>query len=192
VGHRILKRISKIIHATDPTVPDLNEAEASRALVFIPLGGSSMELWSVRLAELDRPEFYITDRDKAPPAQPKYHRHITEWNLRANCTAYSTTKKELENYLHPDAIKFIAATFPNAIADFDNVPLVLAETLHTADANAPAWNTVADDLKKEKARNTKRRLNTECVDKMTVALLAQSDPNGELSSWLKAIGAKLA
>jgi hypothetical protein len=187
-----LKRISKIIHATDPTVPDLNEAEASRALVFIPLGGSSMELWSVRLAELDRPEFYITDRDKAPPAQPKYHRHITEWNLRANCTAYSTTKKELENYLHPDAIKFIAATFPNAIADFDNVPLVLAETLHTADANAPAWNTVADDLKKEKARNTKRRLNTECVDKMTVALLAQSDPNGELSSWLKAIGAKLA
>src|SRR5665213_369485 len=187
-----LKRISKIIHATDPTVPDLNEAEASRALVFIPLGGSSMELWSVRLAELDRPEFYITDRDKAPPAQPKYHRHITEWNLRANCAAYSTTKKELENYLHPDAIKFIAATFPNAIADFDNVPLMLAETLHTTDANAPAWNTVADDLKKEKARNTKRRLNTECVDKMTVALLAQSDPNGELSSWLKAIGAKLA
>jgi hypothetical protein len=187
-----LKRISKIIHATDPTVPDFNEAEASGALVFIPLGGSSMELWAVRLAGLDRPEFYITDRDKAPPAQPKYHRHITDWNARANCTACSTTKKELENYLHPDAIKSIAPSFPNAIADFDDVPLVLAQTLHTADANAPAWNTVTEDNKEEKARRAKRRLNQECVDKMTVALLAQSDPNGEITGWLKAVGAKLA
>jgi hypothetical protein len=32
-----LKRISKIIHATDPTVPDLDAAEASGTLVFIPL-----------------------------------------------------------------------------------------------------------------------------------------------------------
>ncbi len=50
-----LRRISKIINAADPAVPDLNLAEASRQLVFIPLGGSSMELWSVRLAGLERP-----------------------------------------------------------------------------------------------------------------------------------------
>ncbi len=187
-----LRRISKIMHAADPAVPDLNLAEASGALVFIPLGGSSMELWSVRLAGLDRPEFYLTDRDKQPPAQPKYHQRIAEWNARANCTAVCTTKRELENYLHPDAIKSIAPTFPNAIADFDDVPLVLAQTLHTADANAPAWNTVPDDTRKEKSSRAKRRLNTECVDKMTVALLAQSDPNSEISGWLKAVGAKLA
>lgn len=187
-----LKRISKIINATDPTVPDLNVAEASRALVFIPLGGSSMELWSIRLAGLDRPEFYVTDRDKAPPAQPKYHQHIAGWNARPGCTAYSTTKKELENYLHPDAIKAIAPTFPNAIADFDDVPMLLAETLHTADANAPAWNTVTEETKKEKASRAKRRLNQECVDAMTVARLAQSDPTGEITIWLKAVGVKLA
>ena len=186
-----LKRISKIIHATDPTVPDLNEAEASGALVFIPLGGSSMELWTVRLARLDRPEIYITDRDKPLPAQPKYHQHITDWNARANCTAYCTTKKELENYLHPDSIKSIAASFPNAIADFDDVPLMLAQTLHTADANAPAWSTVTQEKREEKASRAKRRLNRECVDRMTVALLAQSDPNGEIMGWLKAVGAKL-
>lgn len=187
-----LKRISKIINATDPTVPDLNAAEAARSLVFIPLGGSSMELWSVRLAGLERPEFYVTDRDKAPPAQPKYHQHITAWNARDNCTAYCTTKRELENYLHQDAIKSIAPTFPNAIADFDDVPMLLAEALHTADATAPAWNTVTEDTKKEKASRAKRRLNQECVDAMTVARLAQSDPTGEITAWLKAVGEKLA
>jgi hypothetical protein len=187
-----LKRISKIIHANDPIVPDLNEAEASGALVFIPLGGSSMELWAVRLAGLDRPEIYITDRDKTPPAQPKYHRHISGWNARANCTAFCTTKKEMENYLHPDAIKSIAPSFPDTIADFDDVPCVLAQTLHTADTNAPPWNTVTDDNKKEKIRRAKRRLNQECVDNMTVALIAQSDPNSEIAGWLKAVGAKLA
>jgi AAA15 family ATPase/GTPase len=187
-----LKRISKILHATDPTVPDLNAVEASGALVFIPLGGSNMELWSVRLAGLNRPEFYVTDRDNAPPGNPKYHQHIVDWNARANCTAFCTTKRELENYLHPDAIKFIAPTFPSAIADFDDVPLILAQTLHTADASAPVWTTVTDDTKKEKMRRAKRRLNQECADKMTVALLAKSDPNAELAGWLRAVGVKLA
>lgn len=186
-----LRRISKIINAVDPTVPDLNVAEASRQLVFIPLGGSSMELWSVRLAGLERPEFYITDRDKAPPTRPKYHQHITAWNARDNCTAYCTTKRELENYLHSDVIKTIAPTFPNTIADFDDVPLLLAETLHIADPNAPAWSTVTEETKAEKASRAKRRLNQECVDAMTVARLAQSDPTGEITMWLKAVGAKL-
>lgn len=186
-----LKRISKILNEADPTVPDLNVAEASGALVFIPLGGSSMELWAVRLAGLDRPEFYITDRDNPPPASPKYHQHITTWNLRPNCAAYCTTKKELENYLHPDAVKSIAPAFPDTIADFDDVPLMLAQTLHTADAAASAWSTVPEDTKEYKASRAKRRLNQECADKMTVALLAQTDPNGEIASWLKAVGAKL-
>jgi len=187
-----LKRISKIINATDPTIPDLNVAEASRKLVFIPLGGSSMELWSVRLAGLDRPEFYITDRDEAPPVQPKYHQYIAAWNARRNCTAYCTTKKELENYLHPDAIRTIAPAFPNAIADFDDVPLLLAQTLHTAYVNASAWNTVDEETKKKKASRAKRRLNQECVDAMTIARLAQSDPTGEITTWLRAVGVQLA
>ncbi len=186
-----LKRLSKIVHVSDPTVPDLDQAEASGALVFIPLGGSSMELWTVRLAGLDRPEFYITDRDEPPPACPKYHSYLTIWNARANCTAYCTNKREMENYLHASAIQAIAANFPGSIADFDDVPLMLAEALHTADASAQTWSTVTDEKKKEKASRAKRRLNTECVDKMTAQLLSQSDPRGEIVTWLKEIGSKL-
>lgn len=187
-----LKRISKIIHESDPTVPDLNQAEASRALVFIPLGGSSMELWASRLAGLALPEIYITDRDNEPPKQPKYHRHISDWNQRAGCAAFSTSKKELENYLHPTAIRTTAPSFPGVINDFDDVPLMLAEALHTADAHAPAWDTVTVERKKEKASKAKRRLNQECADNMTAALLAQSDPGGEIVGWLRAVGEKLA
>jgi predicted ATPase len=183
-----LKRLSRIIHASDPTVPNLAAEEAKGTLVFVPLGGSSMELWSVRLANLNQPEYYIADRDNQPPANPKYHAHLVAWNARPNCKAVCTTKRELENYLHPDAIRQIANNFPAVITDFDDVPMLLAEVLHTADPTAPAWATVDAKTRKEKASRAKRRLNTECADNMTIARLAQSDPTSELTNWLKDIG----
>ena len=186
-----LKRLSRILHADDQTVPDLVAAEASGALVFIPLGGSSMDLWSARLAGIDRPEYYITDRDNPPPAQAKYHAQHAIWNARPNCTAYCTSKRELENYLHPDAIRVIAPTFPGIIQDFDDVPMMLAEALHVADPAAPNWLTVTPEKRKEKASRAKRRLNQGCVDNMTTALLNQSDAAGEIVGWLKAFGVAL-
>jgi hypothetical protein len=60
-----------------------------------------------------------------------------------------------------------------------------------SDAAAPAWDTVTVETRKEKASRAKWRLNQECADKMTVALLALSDPAGEITTWLKAVGAKL-
>ena len=183
-----LKRISKTIHVTDPTVPDLEAAENSGKLVLIPLGGSSMELWASRLAGLDRPEIYITDCDTPPPGLPKYHAHIAAWNARPNCAAHCTSKRELENYLHPAVIQAIAPQFPNAIADFDDVPLMLAEALHNAEHAAPAWNTVTPENKKRKASKAKKRLNQECVDAMTHPLLLATDPNGEIIQWLREIG----
>jgi hypothetical protein len=183
-----LKRLSRIIHASDASVPDLYIAEANRSLVFIPLGGSSMELWSVRLAGLDRPEYYIVDRDNPPPAQPKYHDQLAVWNARANCTAVCTTKRELENYLHVDAIRAISPTFPSVVGDFDDVPMMLAESLHTADPVAPVWSSVGVDARKLKSSRAKKRLNQECVDRMTMAMLGQSDPAAELVAWLREIG----
>lgn len=185
-----LKRISKILHDDDPAIPDLSVAEADGTLVFIPLGGSSMELWAVRLAGLNIQEFYITDRDNKPPSDPKYHSHINGWKERG-CTAFCTSKRELENYLHPDAIKTIAPAFPDTIGDFDDVPAILAQMLHNTDVTAPAWTTVSPKRQKEKASKAKRRLNQECADKMTVTLLSQSDSNGEIAGWLRAIGVKL-
>lgn len=180
-----LRRISRLLHQSDATIPNLEVLEATGALVFIPLGGSSMELWASRLAGLDRPEIYLTDRDNQPPAQPKYQTQLTAWNQRPRTTGLCTTKRELENYLHPDAIRTIAPTFPNAILDFDDVPLLTAEALHTADPNSPPWAGVDAAKKKEKASRAKRRLNTDAADAMTIAMLQSSDPTGEIESWLR-------
>jgi hypothetical protein len=186
-----LRRASRMLHAGDPTIPDLAAAEADGTLVFIPLGGSSMELWSLTLAGLQRPEFYITDRDVAPPGQPKYHGQLAIWNARHNCSAVCTTKRELENYLHPDAIKVIAPLFPDTIQDFDDVPLLVAEALHVGDPAAPPWATCTPEKKKEKSSRAKRRLNTECVDHMTAARFAVADPGAEITDWLRTIAGLL-
>ena len=187
-----LKRISKLLHRSDASIPDLEASESNGALVFIPLGGSSMELWASRLAGLDRPEIYITDRDQQPPAQPKYQTHLTAWNLRPGTTGLCTTKRELENYLHPDAVRIVAPTFPNSILDFDDVPLMTAEALHRADPQAPPWDEVPAERKKEKASRVKRRLNMVAADAMTLPMLQISDPAGEIESWLRQIAGHLA
>jgi predicted ATPase len=188
---QFLKRISKLLHLSDASIPDLNVCEAQGSLVFIPLGGSSLELWTNRLAGFDRPEIYITDRDNAPPLHPKYDAQLTEWNQRSNCTGLCTTKRELENYLHPDAIRAIAPTFPNTIDDFDDVPLMTAEALHTANPQAPPWDQVDAHRRKEKSSLAKRRLNVDAANAMTLAMLQTSDPNGEIESWLRQIATSL-
>jgi putative ATP-dependent endonuclease of the OLD family len=186
-----LRRISKILHLQDDTIPDLGHHETNGKLVFIPLGGSSLELWTSRLAGLNRPEMYITDRDEAPPKQPKYHKYLSKWNARQNCSGVCTNKRELENYLHPDVIRLIAPTFPSVIADFDDVPLMLAETLHRADPKATPWEEVKPDKRKDKASSAKSRLNCECVGAMTTAMLSVSDPNDDIKGWLQAIASHL-
>src|SRR3546814_11979199 len=60
-----LKRISAILAAVEPDMPDLGAEERAGRLVFVSLGGSSMDLWITTLEGLDRREFYLTDRDQA-------------------------------------------------------------------------------------------------------------------------------
>ena len=186
-----LKRISMMMNQHDDTIPDLNALEASGELVFIPLGGSSLELWVSRLAGLNRSAIYLTDRDNEPPQLSKYQKYIDDWNLQENCEAYCTEKRELENYLHPTAIQLIAEGFPSHIANFDDVPLMLAEALHRADPDANDWDELDETKRKQKSSRAKRRLNQECVDKMTPDLLAESDSEGLIVRWLRLIATNL-
>jgi len=185
-----LKRVSATLSATEQDIPDLSAAEAAGHLVFVPLGGSSLELWINRLQGLNRPEFYLTDRDQPPPQQPKYHQHVAAW-LARGCTAWVTTKRELENYLHPTVVLAMVPGYAGTGADFDDVPLLVAEAVHLAAPGAPAWATVPHERKKDKASAAKKRLNTDCAGAMTPALLSQIDPADEVRTWLRAIGVAL-
>jgi hypothetical protein len=186
-----LRRISRILAATERDIPDLEKEEQAGRLVFMSLGGSNLELWVSTVAGFDRPEFYLTDRDFAPPASPKYQRFIDSWRARG-CTAWVTSKKELENYLHPTALISEAPGYAGTGADFEDVPLLFAEAIHTAAPGAPPWAGLTDEKKRDKASQAKKKLNAACVSRMTPNLLSESDPNDDIRTWLRSIGAALA
>jgi hypothetical protein len=185
-----LKRIANILAPVEPDIPNLELAEQQGKLVFIPLAGGNLELWVTTLAGLNRPEFYLTDRDQPLPAQPKYQQQIAAWIARG-CTAWATSKRELENYLHPAAVTAIVPGYVGNGAAFEDVPMLFAEAVHSAEPNAPAWAGVDEDKKKKKASAAKKRLNTVCVEQMTPALLTHSDPANDVRGWLRAIGQAL-
>ena len=186
-----LRHISAILSRIETDIPDLAAEELAGRLVFIPLGGSSLEVWITRLQGLNLPEFYVTDRDDPPPAPAKYHRELAAWNARNGCTAWVTTKRELENYLHTSLLTAAVPGYAGTGADFDDVPLLLAEAVHALAVGAQPWAAVLDNTKEKKVSAAKRRLNSEIAQQMTPVLLTQVDRTDELRRWLRTVGVAL-
>lgn len=188
-----LTTISRILSGAGEDVPDLAKAEAEGKLVFVPLGGSSLDLWVSRLQNLGRPEFYLMDRDTIPPLAPHYQKEANQFQAQVNTTAWTTQKLELENYIHHS---LLTADYPNYAGGgnhYEDVPNLFAQAVHETDPNAQPWaNVLKDDrLLKSKESNAKRRLNTSYVGKMTPDLLTACDPANEVRGWLHSINAVL-
>lgn len=180
-----LRGISKILNVAGEDVLDLGELEAEGKLIFIPLGGSNLSLWTHRLSGLNRPEFHLFDRDDQPPIRSRHQDTVDAIKLRG-ATALLTGKREMENYLHVDAIhEPIGVTIHSN--DFDDVPQLVAEQIHTGSGSTIPWVNLDGDKKKKKISSVKRRLNTEAVLRMTPLRLTDSDPNSEVRSWLAEI-----
>lgn len=189
-----LKSISKIVNSNDNSVPNLEVAETNGHLIFIPLGGSNLELWVSRMNGLNKPLFYLMDRDTQPPEPAKYQNQFEAF-LGEGHTAWITNKKELENYLHHSLITSLLPIYEGDGGNFEDVPQLLAKATHLSDTSPGrcSWEEVLDDSDKlkKKESSAKRRLNNEIVNSMTTDLLLETDPNGEVISWLRAIGAAL-
>ena len=188
------RRISKMLRdAGEMDIPDLGAAEDSGQLVFVPLGGSSLDLWVSRLQGFNRHEFYVFDRDTTPPTPEHYKRQADEINARDNCTAWHTGKRESENYIHKDLIADEYNGYAGAGTDFEDVPTLLAQATHEASDSDCTWADVLTDPEKlkKKVSAAKKRLNTFFADKMTPELLTSVDPNDDVRGWLRAIGQAL-
>lgn len=176
-----LKNMAKIFrNAGDFEVPDLEQMELDGEVIFVPLGGSGLAEWTNRLANLNRPEFHLYDRDTQPPADPKYQKHIDELNKRPGCKAGATMKREAENYVHEDAINLglaelgIPVIFANAVSDTMDMAKELKDIVNTvAPANALWGQNKAKDF-----------LCNLAARKMTKAMLDLRDPAGEVRGWL--------
>lgn len=188
-----LRVISKMLHDAGKDVLDLGEAEDAGHLMFVPLGGSSLDLWVSRLKGFDRPEFYLFDRDTTPPQEPHYKAQADEISQRPKCKAWHTQKRELENYIQKDLIATAYPNYTGTGVDFEDVPMLFAQAVHEASASELAWADVLKDADKlnKKVSNAKKRLCSEFAAKMNPEFLAAIDPQSEVCSWLREIGAAL-
>jgi putative ATP-dependent endonuclease of the OLD family len=187
-----LNRISEVLSATEPDIPNLSTEDRTGRLVYIPMGGSTLELWTNRLQGLDLPEIHIMDRDLAPPARPKYQDAADRVNARGgNCRAITTTCREMENLIHIEAINEEFGVTLAAVQDFDDVPVLVAELVHAASGSPTPWAALDVVKKSKKESKAKRRLNRGAVSRMTPGRLDQADPNGQVRDWLRTIGAHL-
>lgn len=187
-----LKGMAKMLRAAGEDVINLEELEVKGELIFFPLGGSNLALWTSRLSPLNRPEYHICDRDTAPPAQPKYAALMAEINNRQGCVAVCTAKREMESYIHPDAIKEAYAenninlVFAGMFNEFDDVPELVAKSVHAASGET-TWESLTPEKQDKKVGRSKTILNTLAISKMTPDRLAITDPNNEIRNWLREI-----
>lgn len=188
-----LTEISRILNQAGEMLPHLGKAEEEGTLVFVPLGGNNLDLWVSRLKGFNRPEFYLMDRDTQPPEKPKYHAIAEELKKRANCTVWTTERRELENYIHPDIIKEQYPAYSGTGHAFEDVPTLLAQAVHEVSESGQAWANVSVDQEKvaKKISKAKSRLCNEFTSKMTPDFLTKIDTNNEVRTWLAEIGKAL-
>lgn len=183
-----LRRISEKLNQEDASVANLSKHEDDGDLIFIPMGGQTIELWSTRLEGLNIPEVHIFDRDNEPPEPGKYQDFADSVNARGeHCCALMTSKREMENYLHHNAINEALGTTLENINPFDDVPTMVAQAIHENSESPNAWNELSDKKKDEKIRKAKKQLNRNVADLMTSELLHQSDVDREVLIWLQRI-----
>lgn len=191
-----LQNISKVLHDSDDHIPDLAKLEKQGALIFVPLGGSNLGQWVSRFRSLHRPEFYLFDRDAPPDKTPKYEARIAEFNAQKNVYAIATNRREIENYLHPQAIRSAYSQdhpdldLPEFFLAQDDVPEIVAKAIHQRESDTP-WNELCDKKKKSKESAVKKRLSTSASALMTVELIEEMDEEGEVVRWLQMISKML-
>jgi len=186
-----LRRISLMLHTHDPSLPHLAEMEQRGQLIFVPFGGGHVAAWTYRLAPLNKPEYHIYDHELPP--ETDHRRDAAEAvNRRDRCQAVLTRKRSLENYLHPQAISMagdmMAGEIDVEFDDFDPVAQITAKRIYQLRAEETPWELLSRRARNRMAHRAKRWLNTKAAEQMTVALLRERDPEGEILSWLQAIG----
>lgn len=161
-----LKNLSSMLISEGHIAPDFDN---DPRIVLLPLGGDTLRDWvnGHYLKNIGKPEVHIYDRDDRNP--PTYQPICDAVNARSDGSiAFITSKREAENYLHPDAISE-ALNIQVTFTDNCDVPNIVGAALGVND------------------RTAKRKLNRIAVKKMTKERLDERDPNGEILGWLNEI-----
>lgn len=162
-----LYSITDILHCEQPTIPKLSSA---LDVITIPLGGDTLQNWVNRdyLRKLGIPEYHIYDSDCCD----KHLTECNEVNARGNgSSARMTSKREMENYIHSNAI-FDTYGIELEVTDDMDVPKTISAILTAQGSRGSNEKTV------------KRVLNKEATKHMSLAYLNERDPNHEVLTWV--------
>ena len=178
-----------ILEDEDPKSPNLSELENRGELIFIPFGGGHVRAWSDRFAPLVRHEFHLYDQELPPETQCRQQAALAV-NRRPGCRAVLTSKRSLENYLHPDAIQAAGGIWIQ-YDDFDCVAKRAAREFYKQSPGKRSWDSQSLRSQNRMANRAKQWLNTIAVEHMTAKLLMERDPGREIKSWMQAIASFL-
>lgn len=176
-----LERVSRLIGPID--------LAAETRVAFVLSGGGNLKHWvnSQYLRDLGLPEVHIYDRDN----DGRYQEFVDNVNDRNNGDwATLTTKREIENYIHKDAIRDVLG-IDVEFTENDDVPMIVAQEIHEASDSPIDWDAVDANKKDRKASTAKRRLCRDVVENMTTEQLIEQDPNGEIQDWFSRISQML-
>ncbi len=159
---RFLRHISRKLNTSDPEIPDLSR---NPYFAIIPMhGGNLRDVVNLHLFKgFNKPEFHIYDRDD----NNTYEEQAEEVNKRDDGSrAVQTSKRTMENYIHPAAITRITGQSIEVRDDNDVVTALCGK------------------VGKKKAE-VKAILSDEVAPAMTVEEIDERDEQGELRDWLK-------
>jgi hypothetical protein len=181
---KFLRRISALLHSAHPALPDLAAMEHNKELIFLPISGHP-QAWIRRLSPLNLPEFHLYDREQSPVTEQRLET-VDRINQRSRCRGMLTQKRSLENYLHPHSIQVIT----NVPLEFDDhacVATLAAQQVFESSHGKSTWQRLTRRARVRLTNRAKHWLNTSAVEQMTVSLLQERDPDGEIISWLETI-----
>ncbi len=184
---------SKLLNNHDTSIINL---ENNESVAFIPTGGSQLKYYIEKkyLDGLTQSQVHIYDSDIA-----SYVQAVADLNAENNPLkiGYNTSKPELENYLHPDAINECYQDLNisinlSEILDTDDVPEKVAIAIHE-EVSDTTWDTMHTDpikmveKQKKKVSSAKKQLNISAIEKMTIERLQNRGGYDEVKIWLDKI-----
>jgi putative ATP-dependent endonuclease of OLD family len=181
---KFLQHMCRLLRSADPNVICI-ETDPRVAVVIV--GGGNLKHWVERryLERLGCAEVHIYDRDDA--AAPKYKVAVDTLNQRApKVWAALTRKREMENYLHTEAIN-AALNVALGFTDDCDVPTLTAQAIHVASNSPNQWIELPEKKREKKESKAKSALNERAAGQMTMAHLLQRDPHGEVKGWFDEI-----
>lgn len=181
---RFLTAISTMLHRAGPDLLDLAQLIAQRRAIFLPTGGNNLIEWVTRVATINKRAFYLFDREQEPETSER-KQLVEVINQRPGCSAIMTSKRAVENYLHPLAI-LEACGIELQIDDNTDVAGLLALKMMERSGES-SWRQLSCKRQKRLHEKAKKALNLKAVHLMTPALLAERDLEGEVVGWLRTI-----